>query len=190
MTVERRFAAQCPAIHHTLEFVLGGNHGLAKGRGQLLERGAVERMHRKVDAEALFGTIHEFLAEGCADVDVRQAFAVANDRSHAENAERLSPGLDADDRLASLDSFDNRAPAAGYIVTENLGFVNTVKRSRRRHLEGNQRDTLRLQCLVGVAEQGRQLIATTPGDGLADRRQRGDHRTYRERRGLRSRRPQ
>ena len=71
-----------------------------KVEDSLLDGLAVEPVHRKVDAEALLGAIDEFLAEGGADVDIRDALAVAHDRRHAENAQRFAPGFDADDLLA------------------------------------------------------------------------------------------
>ena len=52
---------------------------------------------------------------------------------------------------------------------------------RRRLLERDQRDALRRQRLHGVAEQRRQPVAVFLGDGIGDRRQRGDHGTDRQR---------
>ena len=68
MAVERGVAVQRCAIEHALQLVLGGDHGVAEGRGQLLEGLAVEPMHGEVDAEALLGAVDEFLAEGDADI--------------------------------------------------------------------------------------------------------------------------
>ena len=72
MAAERRVAAQRCAVEHALELVRCRDHGVAEGRGQLLEVLAVVRVHRKIDAEALLGAIDEFLAEGDADVGVRR----------------------------------------------------------------------------------------------------------------------
>ena len=73
---------------------------------------AVERVHGEVDAKALLGPIDEFLAEVGADVDVRETFAFAHDRRHAENAERFPPGFHTHDRLAGLDCFHDGGAAS------------------------------------------------------------------------------
>ena len=181
MTVEHGIATQGSTLHHALEFVLGGDHAIAKGRGELFEGVAVVRVHGEVDAEALFGPVDEFLAEGRTDVDIRKALAVTHDRRHAEDAEHFPPGFHSDDRFAGLDRFDHGAAAGGDVVAENLRRVDAIERHRRRHLEGDQRNPLRNERLVGVAKQRRQGVAIALGDGVADRRQGGDHGTDRER---------
>ena len=99
-------------------------------------------MHGEVDAEALLGAIDEFLAEGGANVDGCQALAVAQDRRHAENAQRLAARFDADDRLAGLDRLHHGVAARRDVVAEDLGRVNAVEHQRRRRLERDQRDAL------------------------------------------------
>ena len=138
-------------------------------------------MHGKVDAEALLGAVDEFLAERGADVGIRDGLAVTHDRRHAENAELLPPRLDADNRRAGLDRLHHRVAAARNVVSENLGGMDPVERQRRRRLERDQRDTLRRQRLHRAAKQCRQRVAIASGDGVADRRQRGDNGADRER---------
>ena len=140
VAVEFGVAAQGLAVEHALEFVRGGDHALAKGRGQL--NLAVERIHGKVDAEALLGAIDEFLAESGADVDIGKRLAVAHDRRHAENRERFSPRFDADDGLAGLDRFHHGGAACGGVVAEHLRRMDTVERGGRRLPERDQRDAL------------------------------------------------
>ena len=178
---ERRVAAQRLAVEHALEFAGGGDHAVAEGRGQLLEFLAVIRIDRKVDAETLLGAVDEFLAEGGADVGIRYDLAVAHDRRHAENAERLPAGFDADDLLAGLGRLNHGAAAGRDIVTEDFRRMDPVDHRGRRLLEGDQRDALGLQRLHGVAEQRRQPVPVILGDRVDDRRQRGDDRTDRKR---------
>ena len=57
-------------------------------------------MHGEIDAEALLGVVDEILAERHADIDHRDALAVADDRRDGEIRQRIAPRFDADDRLA------------------------------------------------------------------------------------------
>jgi len=75
----------------------------------------------------------------------------------------------------------NGAAAPRDVVAERFWCVHAVERQRRRCLERDQGDALRRQRLHGLAQQRCQRIAVTFGDGVADRRQRGDDRTDRER---------
>ena len=59
-------------------------------------------MHGEIDAEALLDAVDELLAEGNADIGDGDAFSVAHDRRHGENAQRIPSGFDADDRFAGL----------------------------------------------------------------------------------------
>ncbi|MGY4329099.1 hypothetical protein ACVWWG_003516 [Bradyrhizobium sp. LB7.2] len=104
-----------------------------------------------------------------------QVLAVAHDRRHAEDAERLAARLDADDLPTGLERLDHGGAAGGNVVAESLGRVDADEGDRRRQLEGDQRDALRLQRLVGVAEQREETVAVALGDGIADRRQGRDH---------------
>lgn len=138
-------------------------------------------MHGEIDAEALFGPIDEFLAKGGADVGVREDLAVAHDRRHAENAQRLAARFDADDRFAGLDRLHHRVAAPRDVVAEKLRCMNAIEDERRRRLESDQRDTLRDQRLHRAAKQRRQPVAIALGDGIRDRGQRGNHGADRER---------
>ena len=140
MAIEGGVAMQRRAIDDGLQFVRRRDHGIAEGRGDFLELLAVERMHGKVDAEALLGAVDEFLAERGADVGIRDGLAVTHDRRHAENAELLPPRLDADNRRAGLDRLHHRVAAARNVVSENLGGMDPVERQRRRRLERDQRN--------------------------------------------------
>ena len=150
---DRGVAAQRLAVEHALQLARRRDHFVAEGRGQLLEVLAVERIDRKVDAEALLGAFDEFLAEGGADVDIGQRLAVAHDRRHAEDRKRLATGLDADDGLAGPDRFDHGGTPRGSIVVEHLRRMDAVDGHRRRPPERDQRDALRLHRLHGLAEQ-------------------------------------
>ena len=178
---DRGVPAQRLAVEHALQLTGGRDHFVAEGRGQLLEVLAVERMDRKVDAEALLGAIDEFLAEGGADVDRRHALSVAHDRRYAENAERLPAGLDANDLPAGFVRLNHGAAACRDIFTEDFWRVEPVDHHGRWLLEGDQRDALCRQCLHGIAEQRCQSVPVLSGNSVGDRRQRGDHRTDRQR---------
>ena len=62
-----------------------------------------------------------------------EALAVAHDRRHAEDAERLAARFDADDRLAGLDRLHHGGAARRDVVAEDLRLVNAVEHGRRRH---------------------------------------------------------
>ena len=139
-------------------------------------------MYGKVDAEALLGALDEFLAESDPDIGIGDTLAVAHDRRHGENAERIPARFDADDRFAGPVRLHHGDAAPRGVVAESLGVVRAVEGGRRRCLESDQRDPLRLQRLHGAAEQRPQRIAVALDDGLTDRRQAGDHRADCQRR--------
>ena len=181
VAVQFGITAHGPAVDHTLEIVLGGDHGLAIGRRQFLEHGAVERMHGEVDAETLLGALDELLAESCPDVDICKRLAVAHDRCHAENRERFATRFHADDGFAGLDRFHHGGAACGGVVAEHFRRMDTVERGGRSLPERDQRDSLPLDRLHGLAKQRAKPVAIALGDGVADRRQRGDHGRDRKR---------
>jgi hypothetical protein len=171
VAVEGRVTAQRGAIEYALQLLRCGNHCVAQRRGQLSKALAVVPIHGEVDAKTLLGALDEFLAKGDADIGVGDALAVAHDRRHGENAERIPARFDADNRPAGPVRFHHRGAAAGGVVAECLGVVDPVESHCRRGLERDQRDTLRLQRLHGVAEQRPQRITVAFGDGVTHRRQ-------------------
>src|SRR5215210_5852871 len=137
-------------------------------------------MYRKVDAEALFGTIDEFLAKGGADVGGREDLSVTQDRRNGENAQRFPPGFDTHNRLAGLERLENGLSAPRNVIAENLRGVNAVKHERRRCLERDERDALRTQRLHRGVEQRGQGVTIAFDDSIAYRRQCADYRADRE----------
>jgi hypothetical protein len=87
MAIERGVATQTAAVEYALEFVLGGERIVTKGRCDICKGLAVETLHRQIDAEAPLGAIDELLVERNADIDDADAFSIAHDRRDAVNAE-------------------------------------------------------------------------------------------------------
>ncbi len=182
MAAERGIAIQRRAVEHGLQLLRRGGDLVAKCRGEPLEGFAVERMDGEVDAEALLGAIDKLLAEGGADVDIRETLAVAHDRGDAENAEFVPSGFDAHDLLAARKCLHDRAAPCRNVVTENLRVVDAVERYCRRRLEGDQGDALCLQSRHGAAEQRGQSVPVSLGDRFRHRRKCRDRGAHRERR--------
>src|SRR5436305_10081262 len=102
-------------------------------------------MDGKIDAEALFGTVGELLAEGDADIGDGDALAVAHDRRHREGEQRIAAWLDADDRLAGPVRLDNRGAARRDVVVEGLRVMDAQEDLGRWQGEVDERHALRLQ---------------------------------------------
>jgi hypothetical protein len=122
------------------------------------------------------------LAKGNADVGNREAFAVTHDRRHRENAEQLPPGFDAHNRLAGLVRLHHGFAPRRDVLAEDLRRVNPEEGGRRRGVETDQGNSLRLQRLHGAREQRHQRVAVLLGDGFRHRGQIGDDGTDRQRR--------
>jgi hypothetical protein len=172
--VARGVATQGAAVKYAFEFVLGGDRAVAKGRCDTGESLAVEAIHRQIDAEAQLGIVDEWLAKGNADVDDADAPAVAHDRRHGEDAERIPPGFDADNRLAGLVRLHHGLASRGDVIAEDLGLVHTEEIRGRRRLEADQRHAPRLYRRQRRLQQRHERVALALGDGLRHRGQIGD----------------
>jgi hypothetical protein len=177
VAIERGVAAQNAAVECGFEFVRGGDRAAAEGRCDIRENVVIDTIHGQIDAEAPLGAIDELLAEGNADVGNREALAVAHDRRHRENAEQLPPGFDADNRLSGLVRLHHGLAPRRDVLAEDFWRVNAEEGGRRRGVETDQRDTLRLQRLHRAIKQRHQRIAVALGDGIRHRGQIGDDGT-------------
>jgi hypothetical protein len=107
---------------------------------------AIGPVHGKVDAEALLDAIDEVLAEADADVGIGENLAVAHDRRHAEDAQRIASQLDADDLPAGPQRLRHGDAAVADIIAKVLRIVHAIEGCGRRPLERHERDILRPQC--------------------------------------------
>ena len=176
MTIQIGVAVQRCAVEHAFQFALGRDHTIAEGGREGLKGFAIVPMHGEIDAKTLLGMIDEFLAEDGADVERRDALAVTDDRGDCEDAERIAPLFDADDRLCCRVRGHHGGATRRNIITERLGIVDSQENGGRRQDQVHQGHALRFQRLRCIAEDCRQTVAIALDDGVRNRGQGGQCR--------------
>ena len=118
---ERRVAVQRCAAEHALQLFRRGDHGIAEGRGQLLEVPCRRTYARRDRCRSAAWRGRRIPCRTAAPFSaIGDALAVTHDRRHGENAERIAAHFDADDRLAGLVRLHHGGAPRRDVVAERL----------------------------------------------------------------------
>src|SRR5581483_9762150 len=115
------------SVECAFKFIPSNERLLGESRSDIDKLLAVEAMYSEVYSEAVLDGVDELLVERNADVDHREAFPVAHDRRHREDAQGIPARFDADDRFARLVRFDHGASPRRNVFAEMLGIVGPVE---------------------------------------------------------------